>query len=225
MPCGGGGGSASDTCYSLDDGDAGFFLVNSSTTAPGICAPVAVPDGGCAYSSTLIWVKLDGGYSVANTPSQPSGATQGPGDRLGVAALRYSGSTCTGTIPAINPRMACVSAVSRPPANAYTMTDGGGSTRDFWDGYYTVNGSARSIGDYPVFDPLVPLWPSYNTAGDNYLADRATVQDCRLYDAEAAPQSWKCVDGSTVFEGEVRHGVLSPLPPINNYAIQPVLVW
>lgn len=222
VPCTGGGGSAQGSCYSLADGDAGFFSVNNSTTSPAICAAVAVPDGGCAYSSMLIWVKVDGGYSRANTVEYPTGTSPEAGDRLGVAAVTRS-STCAGAVIAINPRMSCVSAVARPPANAYTMSDGGGSTRDYWDSFYTSTGVALSIGAYPVFDPAVPLFPS-SAIQEGYLKDRSEVQDCRLYDSDSSPQAWKCVDGTTIYEGGVRSGQVN-LPPINNYAIMPVLAW
>lgn len=217
VPCAGGGGNATGTCYSLSDGDAGFFNVGTSA----VCSTVTVPDGGCAYSSRLIWVKLDGGYSIASTTAYPTGATPETGDRLGVAAV-WRSSSCASAVTAINPKMSCVSPVARPPANAYNMSDGGGSARTDWDSFYSSTGAALSIGMYPVFDPLVPLWPSYGAS--DYLSERQRVQDCRLYDADSSPQSWKCVDGSTVYEGGVRSGQVN-LPPINNYAIVPVLAW
>lgn len=223
VPCGGGGGAAQDTCYSLEDGDAGFFSVSNSTTSPAICGTVGVPDGGCAYGSTLIWVKLDGGWARANTPEFPSPTVPDTGDRMGVAALTRS-NTCAGSVIAVNPRAGCVSTVPRPPANAYTMSDGGGSTRDHWDGYYTEGGVARSLSAYPVFDPLVPLYPSNASGVSDYLSRRREVQDCRLYDAEASPQVWRCAGGATAYEGEVRGGLVD-LPPINIYAIIPVLAW
>lgn len=223
VPCGGtqSGASQRGACYSLADGDAGFFIVNRSTTAPAICGTVDVPDGGCAYGSRLIWVKSDGGYSNAENP----GVLPSEGDRLGVAAIEStSTTTCTSTIGAINPVGACVSPVERPPENAYNMADGGGSARDWWDAYYQPTGFHRVLNAYPVFDPLVPLFPSNAAAVAGYLSTRRDLQDCRLYDAEASPQVWRCVDGRTVLEGEVRHGVVN-LPPMNTYAIIPVLVW
>lgn len=214
VPCGS-GGTAQDTCYSLEDGDAGFFVVNTSTTSPGVCGTVAVPDGGCAYGASLIWVRADGGYS-------PASAAPTPGDRLGVAAAQRS-STCAGGIIGITPVGDCVSEVSRPPANAYTMSDGGGSTRDFWDAFYLPTGVARAVTARSHFDPSAVVYPSQGAA--NYLDVRRSYQDCQLYDAEASPQEWRCVDGTVAFEGQVRRGVVSPLPPINTYAILPVLVW
>lgn len=230
VPCGGAQsnvGIMRGTCYSLTDADAGFYLVNSSTTSPAICGTVAVPDGGCAYGSSLIWVKSDGGYSRASTAEYQTGVVPEAGDRLGVAALEYSSiSSCTGgSIRSINPVGACMSPVERPPANAYNMADGGGSARDHWDRYYQPTGFHRAFEAYPVFDSNVPLYPSNANSHSGYLSARRELQDCRLYDAEASPQVWRCTDGATVLEGEVRHGVIPSLPPINTYGILPVLAW
>lgn len=228
VPCAGGGSPVRNTCYSLADGDAGFFGIATVSTAPAtspLCAAVTtVPDGGCAYGSTLIWVKLDGGYSVANTTEYPTGTIPETGDRLGVGAFTRS-TNCSGTITAINPKAACVSAVPRPAANAYNMADGGGSARTDWDSFYAVGGAALLMGAYPVFDPLVPLYPSNDQGAAGYLSHRIEVQDCRLYDADSTPQVWKCVgDNGTAYEGAVRNGVVT-LPPLNTYAITPVLAW
>lgn len=215
VPCVGGGSAAGEACYSLEDGDAGFFAVNNSTTSPGICGTVTVPDGGCAYASSLIWVKTDGGWASARS-------TPGSGDRLGVAAITRS-STCAGAVVAVSPLGGCVSSIPRPAANAYTMSDGGGSTRDYWDAFYFENGTARVIAVRPHFDPAAVVYPSMGAS--NYLDTRRSYQDCQIYDAEASPQEWRCVDGTVAFEGQVRRGVVSPLPPLNTYAILPVLVW
>lgn len=207
----GSGGTAQDTCYSLEDGDAGFFRV--APTANAICGTVVVPDGGCVFGSSLIWVKTDGGWARDATD---------PTDRLGVAALATT-STCAAGNGQVNPVGGCVSAVRRPPANAYTMSDGGGSTRAYWDAFYFENGTARTLAARAHFDPAAALHPSQGAA--NYLDTRRSYQDCQLYDAEASPQEWRCVDGTVAFEGQVRRGVVSPLPPLNTYAILPVLVW
>lgn len=217
VPCGDTSGSAQDTCYSLEDADAGFFKIAATNQA--ICGTVEVPDGGCVFGASLIWVKTDGGWAYTS-------AAQESGWRLGVAALSIVGTCAGGTIVQVNPVGACVSAVSRPPANAYTMSDGGGSTRDYWDAYYLENGTARVLAARPVFDPATILYPSSSVGlPSGYLSARRELQDCQLSDAEASPQVWRCVDGATVYEGQVRQGVLRQLPPLNTYAIFPVLVW
>lgn len=215
VSCGATSSSAQDTCYSLEDGDAGFYKIAPTNQA--LCGTVAVPDGGCVFGAALIWVKTDGGWAYTS-------AAQESGWRLGVAALSTT-STCAAGVSQVDPVGACVSKVSRPPANAYTMSDGGGSTRDYWDAYYFENGTARVLGARPVFDPATILYPSYGTPPAGYLQARRSLQDCQLSDAEASPQVWRCVDGTVAYEGEVRQGRVGPLPPLTTYAIFPVLVW
>jgi hypothetical protein len=216
VPCVGGGRAAGEACYSLEDGDAGFFAISNSTTNPAICGTVPVPDGGCAYASELIWVKTDGGWASARS-------TPGSGDRLGVAAITRS-STCAGAVVAVSPLGGCVSSIPRPAANAYTMSDGGGSTRDYWDSYYLEGGAARVLLASPVFDTGSALYPSSGAPPGGYLAARRGLQDCQLYDAEASPQEWRCAGGAVAYEGDVRRGVVD-LPPLNSYVVIPVLAW
>lgn len=228
--CGGGKATTRSTCYSLEDGDAGFFIAAFNTTSQGghvVCGAVQVPDGGCAYGSELICVRPDGGFAdVADYPLPPD-------CRLGVAAVRRTVCVPTpaapgGTYPVItdpiDPVGSCVSPVPRPPANAYTMTDGGGSTRAYWDAYYDESGVARALRTRPLFDSATSVVPFSAYVPGGYLAARVETQDCSLYDAEVTPQEWRCSDGTTSYEGEVRRGVVE-LPPINSYFIVPVLSW